>query len=102
MFRRVEAAGVLLDYVNDHPFTLDSPYASATAPGVAFVAVEIDGVTVDAVYVGNGSSHSWWTGAGGKLLPRGLAPGQRLRVSADAACAFRVDWDGEVDLKFKG
>lgn len=109
MFANVtEAPFVAVDYVNDTDRERDITYASATAPGACFVTVSVTrsrtkeargarGATdvVDGVHVAAGGSHSWWSGAHGKLLARGLAPGERLRVSGTAPFAFRWDWSDE-------
>ncbi len=89
----LEGQGVLLDYVNDTEAARFIPYASVTAPQLVRVEVWVDGERVDAVYAGNGGSHSWWASSGGCLVPSGsLLRGQRLRVIADHPCAFRLDW----------
>ena len=87
---------VLVDYVNDQLVSRDCLYASVTAPFLTYIEVEVDGVIIDGVWIAPGSSHSWWTQAGGKLLGRhGLAPGERLIVRATGQCAFRLDWTDE-------
>ena len=102
MFAHVEDTdgGIAVDYLNDWSITRDVDYASATAPDVCYVEICIvrsdDRLEiVDGVYVGNGESHSWWSGAHGKLLRRGLAPGERLIVQGDGRFAFRWDWTDE-------
>jgi hypothetical protein len=96
-----EAGGVALDYTNDTKGQRDIDYASATAPEVCYVWAELyrkgskKPEIIDGVYVGDGDSHSWWSGAHGKLLRRGLMPGERLRVLGDGVFAFRWDWTDE-------
>lgn len=88
-----EQAGALLDWTNDTGVHADVNYASLTAPQLTRVDVLIDGELFDQVWVGPGSSHSWWTSAGGKLLDHnGLDPGQRLLIQTSGPCALRLDW----------
>jgi hypothetical protein len=92
-FYKTEGAGTVLELVNDTGKHCDANYASVTAPELCYVEISIDDEVVDGVYVGPGSSHSWWTQAGGKLLDHnGLNPDQTLKVIADGPCAFRIDW----------
>jgi hypothetical protein len=87
------APGQPYRFRNDGDSPRDVGYASLTAPTVIRCEVRIDGELWDAVYAGAGGSHSWWTSAGGKLLPhQGLLPGQELQVTTDGPAAFRVDW----------
>jgi len=101
-FKRVRAAPWLaLDYTNDTEAHRDIDYASVTAPAPCFVTVRFHekgdkiGRVVDGVYVAAGGSHSWWAGAHGKLLKRGLNPGERVTVEGTAEFAFRWDWTDE-------
>lgn len=102
-FARVTSAPwVAIDYLNETESPRDIDYASATAPGPCYIVIEITradaGHTraiVDGVHVAAGGSHSWWTGAHGKLLRRGLAVGERMRVIGTAPFAFRWDWMDE-------
>jgi hypothetical protein len=75
----------------------DVVYASVTAPGIVLCEISVDYALIEAVYVGAGGSHSWWTNGGGKLfppdvLPNGLPPGCTLTVRVSGAAAFRIDW----------
>lgn len=87
--------GALVDIKWNGKENRDCTYASATAPAVVCISVFLDDELIDRVYVGNGESHSWWTNAGGKLLKRGLQPGQRLHIESTGQCALRIDWDDE-------
>lgn len=84
---------VLFEYTNAKDVNLDVRYASVTAPALAYISILIDDKEVDGVWIGPGSSHSWWTGAGGKLLKMGLKPGEKLKVTSTAKAAFRLDWE---------
>lgn len=86
---------VLLDYVHRVDDYRDANYASVTAPQLTYVEVRLDEQVLDGVWVGPGSSHSWWTQAGGKLLKRGMKRGQRLLIRATNGAALRIDWDDE-------
>jgi hypothetical protein len=82
---------------NETKKSRDVVYASVTAPKLARVEVRIDDEICDVVYVGNGSSHSWWTPAGGKFFdpnkfPKGQKPGAKLVVKCDGRAAIRIDW----------
>src|SRR5262245_12724577 len=90
--------GIVVERKNEIPKTyLDANYASITAPDICHVTVLIDEKPFDGVFVGAGSSHSWWTQAGGKLLPRnGLAYGQTLKIVSSGPCALRIDWNDET------
>ena len=88
-----EGNGLIYELVNDRKVARDVVYASLTAPTVVRCEVWIDDKLWDVVYAGAGGSHSWWTMAGGKLLPPpGLLPGQRLRIIVNNFAAFRIDW----------
>lgn len=85
--------GVVLDITNESKAYRDVVYASVTAPKLCYVEIAVDGEVHDGVWVGPGASHSWWTNAGGKVLPtNGLPPGSRLVITSTGACAFRYDW----------
>lgn len=93
MLLKAEKSGVVLDKRNDSDVHIDVNYASVTAPELIYLEIEVDGEVFDGVHVGPGSSHSWWTTAGGKFLPAsGLKPGSRLIVKATGRCALRLDW----------
>jgi hypothetical protein len=86
-------AGTVLDVLNDTGIHQDINYACVTAPQMTYVEIAIDGEPFDGVFVGPGSSHSWWTQAGGKILDHnGLDPDQRLTITADGPVALRIDW----------
>lgn len=88
-----DGAGVMLDVLNDTGAHMDVNYASLTAPKLVRVDVAVNDKLFDAVWVGPGSSHSWWTQAGGKFLDHnGLDPGHRLTITATGPCALRLDW----------
>ena len=71
----------------------DVNYASVTAPELVRVQVKLGKRIHDVVWVGPGSSHSWWAPAGGKLLDHnGLNPGETLEITSSGPCAFRIDW----------
>ena len=87
----------IVDVRNDGELARDVNYASITAPEVVKCELLIDDVVIEVVYAGMGSSHSWWTPAGGKFFPpyaapSGLRPGSRLVVRVDKECALRIDW----------
>lgn len=87
------AAGIVVAHINETEAHEDVNYASVTAPELVYVEVRIDGRRHDGVWVGPGSSHSWWTPAGGKLLDHnGLDPGQALEIESTGPCALRIDW----------
>jgi hypothetical protein len=89
----LEGTGVLYEYTHEEKEPRDVTFASVTAKEVERVAVLIDDKPWDVVYAGNGGSHSWWSQAGGKLLPpEGLQRGQTLRIESDGPVAFRLDW----------
>lgn len=93
MFYKLDKAGTVVDIKNDGKEHIDAVYASVTAPQLTFVEIIVDGETFDGVWVAPGSSHSWWTNAGGKLLPpNGVKPGGHLKITASGACAVRIDW----------
>lgn len=79
---------------NETKSPLDITYASLTADELIECDIIIDGELHDRVYVSPGSSHSWWTYAGGKFLPnQGLLPGQTLKVTAYGnRVALRIEW----------
>lgn len=88
-----EKAGTLLRYKNKSKVHEDVNYASITAPELVRVNVFLDDELFDSVWVAPGSSHSWWTPAGGKFLDHnGLNPGQTLTVVTTGPCALRLDW----------
>jgi len=110
MFANVtETPWIAVAYTNDTDHERDITYASATAPGPCYVEVSITRPrrkeargsgsgkrdVVDGVHIAAGGSHSWWSGAHGKLLARGLAPGETLVVRGSAPFAFRWDWSDE-------
>ena len=85
---------VLVDLTNESSLPIDCSYACLTAPGIVRCEVVVDGKIHDVVFAGGGSSHSWWTTACGKLLPRqGLLPGLHLRITVSGPAALRIDWD---------
>src|SRR5678816_1434552 len=94
--RATEAPFVALDYTNETDGHKDIDYASVTAPGPCYLEVRVFRdrkhpkvfTVADAVYVSAGGSHSWWAGAHGKLLRRGLQPGERVLVQGTAEFAF--------------
>ena len=87
------SGGVLLDYTNDALVALDVSYASFSAPIPTRCEIYVGGVLWDAGYWGGGDSHSWWAGAGGKLLPpQGLKPNQRLVIKTGGQASMRLDW----------
>ena len=93
MFYNLTKGGSVLKHKNPSNVHEDVNYASVTSPELVYVEVLIDGVAFDGVWVGPGSSHSWWTPAGGKLLDHnGLNPGQTLEIVSSGPCAFRIDW----------
>jgi hypothetical protein len=84
-------------FENDSRKPWDVVYASVTAPDIVLCQVFVDNELIEAVYVGAGGSHSWWTNGGGKffppdVLPNGLPPGSTLGVSVSGPAAFRIDW----------
>ena len=86
-------AGTVLKHKNKSGAHEDVNYASVTAPELVYVEVKLGGRVHDGVWVGPGSSHSWWTPAGGKLLDHnGLDPGETLEITSTGPCAFRIDW----------
>jgi hypothetical protein len=87
-----ESGGVIYEYTNDTEGPVQCEYACVTAPKVRRCVVKIDGRVVDIVFAGAGGSHSWWTAAGGRILPRTLFPGSKLTVTLDGKGAFRIDW----------
>lgn len=93
MLYEIATGGVLLDHVNKTELSQDTSYASLTAPKVVRCVVTIDDEVIETVFAGAGGSHSWWTGAGGKLLPaQGLRPRERLVITVDGPAALRVEW----------
>jgi hypothetical protein len=93
MLYRLDKGGQVLKRKNTSKTHIDVNYASVTAPELAYVEVKISGEVFDGVWVGPGSSHSWWTAAGGKLLDHnGLEPGETLEITSTGPCAFRIDW----------
>lgn len=93
MFYKLEKAGKILRRKNSSDTHEDVNYASVTAPELVYIEVLIGGEVFDGVWVGPGSSHSWWTQAGGKLLDHnGLEPGEILEITSSGPCAFRIDW----------
>ena len=84
--------GLVYRYRNDTPHPLQCEYACVTAPEVIRCDVLVNGRAVDVVYAGAGGSHSWWTNAGGRLLPSPLQPGETLDVHLSGPGAFRIDW----------
>jgi hypothetical protein len=93
MLIKTDKKGVVLDVTNEGTGYLDAVYASVTAPGLTYVEIAVDGEVHDGVYVGPGSSHSWWTNAGGKLFPAsGIKPGSRAVITAEGPVALRIDW----------
>jgi hypothetical protein len=90
----IEGKGALLEFTNKSEQFLDANYASLTAPGSAKLEIFVNGVLHDAVHINSGSSHSWWTQAGGKFLPpNGIAPGESLKIVSSAEVALRIDWN---------
>lgn len=88
-----KSAGTVIKYKNRSKVHEDVNYASVTAPELVYVEVKIGDNVHDGVWVGPGSSHSWWTPAGGKLLDHnGLDPGETLEITSTGPCAFRIDW----------
>lgn len=88
-----KGGGIVLDVENKKAEHVDVVYACVTAPVLTYVEIIVDGVVFDGVHVSPGSSHSWWTNAGGKLLPvNGLPPKSRLIIKSSGPCAFRLDW----------
>lgn len=87
----LEKAGTLLKLKNSGDRHLDTNFACVSAPEMVKVEVRIDGRLHDCVYAQ--ASHSWWTLAGGKLFDHnGIAPGETIEITADGACALRIDW----------
>jgi P pilus assembly chaperone PapD len=90
---KLDKAGRVLKVKNTTKVHMDVNYASVTAPELVYVEVKIGEEVIDGVWVAPGSSHSWWTAAGGKLLDHnGLDPGQTLEITSTGPCAFRIDW----------
>lgn len=90
---KLDGVGTVLEWKNDSGNHKDINYACVTAPEMCYVEILIDGVPFDGVHVGPGSSHSWWTQAGGKLLDHnGLDPDQTLTITSTGPCALRIDW----------
>lgn len=86
-------SGILIEVLNDTDAYMDVNYASVTAPELCLVEVFIGDELFDAVWVGPGASHSWWTLAGGKLLDHnGLDAGQKLTIKSSGECCLRLDW----------
>lgn len=89
-----EGKGVLLELQNKSEQYLDANYASVTAPALTKVEVFVNGMLFDSVWIGPGSSHSWWAQAGGKLLPpNGIEPGGKLKITSGEVVALRIDWN---------
>ena len=94
MLIKTELAGTVLDLTNDGKDHQDVVYACVTAPALAYLEIKIDGVVFDGVWVGPGSSHSWWTMAGGKFLPQsGVRLGAKILITATGPVALRIDWN---------
>lgn len=88
-----EKAGIVARVTNTDDCHRDVNYASLTAPELVYVEVKLGERVHDGVWVGPGSSHSWWTPAGGKLLDHnGLDPGETLTITSTGPCALRIDW----------
>lgn len=93
MFYKLEKGGLVLRKKNDSKVHIDANYASVTSPELVYIEVKIGKEVFDGVWVAPGSSHSWWTMAGGKLLDHnGLDPGETLEITSTGPCAFRIDW----------
>lgn len=96
MLYKSEEAGVVVDYTHEADAFTAVNYACVTAPQLAYVEVAVNDRILDGVWVGPGSSHSWWTMAGGKLLRFDMRNGDRLIVTASGPVALRIDWDEET------
>lgn len=89
---QTDGPGTMWRWTNEGDRDISIHYASLTSRTVVLVTVFLDGELVDAVYAGAGSSHSWWLGSGGGLVPGGvIKPKQTVEVRVDGAAAFRVD-----------
>jgi len=90
-------AGQLLELKNETAKPMDADFACVSAPEIVEVDVFVisrkgDKTHHDSVFVRE--SHSWWTRAGGKLLPAsGLRPGESLLITTSGKAALRIDWD---------
>jgi len=92
MIIKKEEAGLVLELKNESKQYMDASYASVTAPDICYVEILINDIPFDGVWVRE--SHSWWTNAGGKLLPiHGLPAGATLKITSSGACALRIDWN---------
>lgn len=85
-----------MDYIHEADAFTSVNYACVTAPRKAYVEVLMNGVILDGVWIGPGSSHSWWTQAGGKLLRWDMNRGDHFAVNATGPVAMRIDWEEEV------
>lgn len=90
---KLDKAGVVVKLRNTGKLHRDVNYASLTAPELVYVEIRLNRKVHDGLWIGAGSTHSWWTGAGGKLLDHnGLNPGETLEITSTGPCALRIDW----------
>jgi len=90
-------SGVLLILKNETDKSIDADFACVSSPEITDVCVYVENrkgekTLQDRVFVRE--SHSWWTRAGGKLLPpHGLRSGETLVVTTSGRAALRIDWN---------
>lgn len=65
-------------------------FASASSPDPAIVTVTQRGLTVDKVFLGAGSTHSWWNS--NPLIGRPISKGDVFVVEITGPAALRLDW----------